>query len=79
MRGSSTLTASHSRRSDDEESVTHVRQHAIPDDSHAHRARHHGELPVPSTRTMACKTARAIENFPISSLRIPRSMIRPWA
>lgn len=35
-----------------------------------------GELPVPSNAYYGVQTARAIENFPISSLRIPRSMIR---
>lgn len=38
-----------------------------------------GELPVPSNAYYGVQTARAIENFPISSLRIPRSMIEPWA
>ena len=35
-----------------------------------------GELPVPSNAYYGVQTARAIENFPISSLRIPRAMIR---
>lgn len=76
MRGFSTLTASHSRRPDDEERFTPVRPHHISDDRHAHGARHDGELPVPSNAYYGVQTARAIENFPISSLRIPRSMIR---
>ena len=32
-----------------------------------------GELPVPSNAYYGVQTARAIENFPISSLRIPRA------
>ena len=35
-----------------------------------------GELPVPSHAYYGVQTARAIENFPISSLRVPRAMIR---
>src|SRR6185437_10136665 len=35
-----------------------------------------GELPVPADAYYGVQTARAIENFPISSLRIPRAMIR---
>ena len=35
-----------------------------------------GELPVPSNAYYGVQTARAIENFPISSLRVPRAMIR---
>ncbi len=35
-----------------------------------------GELPVPTNAYYGVQTARAIENFPISSLRIPRAMIR---
>lgn len=35
-----------------------------------------GELAVPATAYYGVQTARAIENFPISPLRIPRSMIR---
>jgi fumarate hydratase, class II len=35
-----------------------------------------GELPVPSDAYYGVQTARAIENFPISSLRFPRAMIR---
>ena len=35
-----------------------------------------GELAVPANAYYGVQTARAIENFPISSLRIPRSMIR---
>ena len=35
-----------------------------------------GELSVPSNAYYGVQTARAIENFPISSLRIPRAMIR---
>jgi fumarate hydratase class II len=35
-----------------------------------------GELPVPANAYYGVQTARAIENFPISSLRIPRAMIR---
>jgi fumarate hydratase class II len=35
-----------------------------------------GELPVPADAYYGVQTARAIENFPISSLRMPRSMIR---
>jgi fumarate hydratase class II len=35
-----------------------------------------GELPVPSDAYYGVQTARAIENFPISSLRMPRAMIR---
>src|SRR5438874_2388137 len=35
-----------------------------------------GELPVPATAYYGVQTARAIENFPISSLRFPRAMIR---
>lgn len=35
-----------------------------------------GELPVPANAYYGVQTARAIENFPISPLRIPRSMIR---
>jgi fumarate hydratase, class II len=35
-----------------------------------------GELAVPATAYYGVQTARAIENFPISSLRFPRAMIR---
>ena len=35
-----------------------------------------GELAVPANAYYGVQTARAIENFPISSLRMPRSMIR---
>ena len=35
-----------------------------------------GELAVPATVYYGVQTARAIENFPISSLRFPRAMIR---
>lgn len=35
-----------------------------------------GELSVPADAYYGVQTARAIENFPISSLRMPRSMIR---
>ena len=35
-----------------------------------------GELAVPSTAYYGVQTARAIENFPISPLRMPRSVIR---
>ncbi len=35
-----------------------------------------GELAVPLSAYYGVQTARAIENFPISSLRIPRAMIR---
>ncbi|MEQ1627833.1 MAG: lyase family protein, partial [Nitrospira sp.] len=35
-----------------------------------------GELAVPSDAYYGVQTARAIENFPISSLRMPRSVIR---
>ncbi|MCP9456052.1 MAG: class II fumarate hydratase [Nitrospira sp.] len=35
-----------------------------------------GELAVPADAYYGVQTARAIENFPISSLRMPRSMIR---
>ncbi len=35
-----------------------------------------GELSVPAEAYYGVQTARAIENFPISSLRMPRSMIR---
>jgi len=35
-----------------------------------------GELPVPAHAYYGVQTARAIENFPISSLRMPRAMIR---
>jgi fumarate hydratase class II len=35
-----------------------------------------GELQVPAAAYYGVQTARAIENFPISSLRIPRSMLR---
>ena len=35
-----------------------------------------GELAVPATAYYGVQTARAIENFPISSLRIPRAMLR---
>ncbi|HEU4685939.1 MAG TPA: class II fumarate hydratase [Nitrospira sp.] len=35
-----------------------------------------GELAVPAGAYYGVQTARAIENFPISSLRMPRSMIR---
>ncbi len=35
-----------------------------------------GELAVPADAYYGVQTARAIENFPISSLRVPRSMIR---
>ncbi|HTH53689.1 MAG TPA: hypothetical protein VL495_07040, partial [Edaphobacter sp.] len=35
-----------------------------------------GELAVPATAYYGVQTARAIENFPISSLRMPRSVIR---
>ncbi|TKB33839.1 MAG: class II fumarate hydratase [Nitrospira sp.] len=35
-----------------------------------------GELAVPTTAYYGVQTARAIENFPISSLRFPRAMIR---
>ncbi|MCP9439236.1 MAG: class II fumarate hydratase, partial [Nitrospira sp.] len=35
-----------------------------------------GELAVPAEAYYGVQTARAIENFPISSLRMPRSMIR---
>src|SRR5574340_1497943 len=35
-----------------------------------------GELPVPADAYYGVQTARAIENFPISSLRMPRAMIR---
>ena len=35
-----------------------------------------GELAVPAAAYYGVQTARAIENFPISSLRMPRSVIR---
>src|SRR6476659_9350773 len=35
-----------------------------------------GELAVPANAYYGVQTARAIENFPISSLRMPRSMIK---
>jgi fumarate hydratase class II len=35
-----------------------------------------GELPVPADAYYGVQTARAIENFPISTLRVPRAMIR---
>ena len=35
-----------------------------------------GELAVPADAYYGVQTARAIENFPISSLRFPRAMIR---
>ena len=35
-----------------------------------------GELAVPATAYYGVQTARAIENFPISSLRFPRAMIQ---
>ena len=35
-----------------------------------------GELAVPATAYYGVQTARAIENFPISSLRVPRAMLR---
>ena len=35
-----------------------------------------GELAVPADAYYGVQTARAIENFPISALRIPRSMLR---
>ena len=35
-----------------------------------------GELPVPAQAYYGVQTARAIDNFPISSLRVPRAMIR---
>lgn len=35
-----------------------------------------GELPVPRDAYYGAQTARAIENFPISALRLPRSMLR---
>ncbi|HEX9155815.1 MAG TPA: class II fumarate hydratase, partial [Nitrospira sp.] len=35
-----------------------------------------GELAVPSEAYYGVQTARAIENFPISPLRMPRSVIR---
>lgn len=35
-----------------------------------------GEMDVPADAYYGVQTARAIENFPISSLRVPRSMIR---
>jgi fumarate hydratase class II len=35
-----------------------------------------GDLAVPADAYYGVQTARAIENFPISSLRFPRSMIR---
>ncbi|MCP9446425.1 MAG: class II fumarate hydratase [Nitrospira sp.] len=35
-----------------------------------------GELAVPADAYYGVQTARAVENFPISSLRMPRSMIR---
>ena len=35
-----------------------------------------GELPVPADAYYGAQTARAIENFPISSLRLPRALIR---
>src|SRR5207249_6121676 len=35
-----------------------------------------GELAVPADAYYGVQTARAIENFPISSLRLPRAMIR---
>src|SRR5574337_2101515 len=35
-----------------------------------------GELQVPADAYYGVQTARAIENFPISSLRMPRAMIR---
>ena len=35
-----------------------------------------GELAVPADAYYGVQTARAIENFPISPLRIPRSVIR---
>ncbi len=38
-----------------------------------------GELAVPSNAYYGVQTARAIENFPISSLRFPRSFIRAMA
>src|SRR5438270_4466963 len=35
-----------------------------------------GDLAVPADAYYGVQTARAIENFPISSLRLPRAMIR---
>src|SRR5215211_2146442 len=35
-----------------------------------------GEMPVPVGAYYAAQTARAVENFPISGLRFPRSLIR---
>lgn len=35
-----------------------------------------GEVPVPANAYYGVQTARAIENFPISSMRMPRSVIR---
>jgi fumarate hydratase class II len=35
-----------------------------------------GELAVPADAYYGVQTARAIENFPISSMRMPRSVIR---
>lgn len=35
-----------------------------------------GEVPVPADAYYGVQTARAIENFPISSMRMPRSVIR---
>ena len=37
-----------------------------------------GELAVPAEAYYGVQTARAIENFPISSLRMPRAVIEPW-
>src|SRR5690349_1695863 len=38
-----------------------------------------GEMRVPSDALYGAQTARAIENFPISGLRFPRSFIRALA
>jgi fumarate hydratase class II len=50
-------------------------EHPAPADTRTERDTM-GELAVPANAYYGVQTARAIENFPISSLRMPRSMIR---
>jgi fumarate hydratase class II len=37
-----------------------------------------GEMQVPADALYGASTARAVENFPISSLRLPRSSTPSW-
>jgi fumarate hydratase class II len=50
-------------------------EHKAPADTRVERDTM-GELAVPSDAYYGVQTARAIENFPISSMRMPRSVIR---